>query len=110
MAGRFDLRDHGHASCCAGRLDVLEVFAGVRLIRIPVQPLHPRIVGPESEASVELHLLLVSVVGVVVEVVGKMKVEHVLLPVRLPGAELDDELWWIVMATAVELEMSLLGI
>ena len=47
-------------------LDVLEVFAGVRLIRIPVQPLHPRIVGPESEASVELHLLLVSVVGVVV--------------------------------------------
>jgi hypothetical protein len=35
-----------------------------------------------------------------------MEMEHVLFPVRLPGAELDDELWWVIMAAAVELAMS----
>jgi hypothetical protein len=35
-----------------------------------------------------------------------MEVEDVLLPVRLPGTELDDELWWVVMAAAVELAVS----
>jgi hypothetical protein len=71
-----------------------------------VQPFYSRIVRPQSKPGVELHLLLVSVVGVVVEVIGKMEVEHVLLPVRLPSAELDDELWWVVMATTVELRKS----
>ena len=73
-----------------------------------VQPLHPRIVGPQSEACVEFHLLLVSVVGVVVEVVGEMEVEHVLLPVRLPRAELNNELWRVVVATTIELAMSVM--
>ena len=81
MARRLDLRNHGHTSCCAGRLDVVEVFAGVRLVRVLVQALHSRIVGPQPKASVERHLFLVSVVGVVVEVVRKMEVEDVLLPV-----------------------------
>ena len=58
----------------------------------------------------ERHLFLVSVVGVVVKVVGEMEVEDVLLPVRLPGTELDDELWRIIMTAAVELAMSVLAI
>jgi len=35
-------------------------------------------------------------------------VEDVFFPVRLPGAELDDELWWVVVAAAVELTLSVL--
>jgi hypothetical protein len=48
-------------------------------------------------------LLLVGVIGVVVEVIRQVNVEDVLLPVRLPGAEFDEELWRIVVTATVKL-------
>jgi hypothetical protein len=110
MTRRLDLRNNSYTSCRAGRLDVIEVIAGVRLVRMLVQPLHSRIIGPQSEAGIERHLFLVSVVGVVVEVVGEVEVEDVFFPVGLPGAELDDELGRVVVAAAVELAMSVFDV
>jgi hypothetical protein len=51
-------------------------------------------------------LLLVGIIRIVVKVVGQMDVKDVLLPVRLPGAKLDDEFWRIIVATTIKLTTS----
>ena len=51
-------------------------------------------------------MLLVCVIGVIVEIVRQVDVEDVLLPVRLPSAKFDEELWWIVVTATVELARS----
>jgi hypothetical protein len=51
-------------------------------------------------------LLLVGVIGIIVEVIRQVNVEDVLLPVRLPSAEFDEELWRVVVTATVELKIS----
>ena len=51
-------------------------------------------------------MLLVCVIRIVVEVVRQVDVEDVLLPVRLPCAKFDEELWRVVVTATIELVKS----